>query len=71
MGWFQILSESGESIDNIVLRKVMEKVVLPRANHLTKVMNPYSYNKIKSAMEFFNSITKFVDKESQYFKVKK
>ncbi|RHZ69198.1 hypothetical protein Glove_287g21 [Diversispora epigaea] len=68
MRWFQILREPGETTDNIILKKVIDKVVLPRAKHLTMIMDPYSNNKIKSTIEFFDSITKFVDKESQNFK---
>ncbi|CAG8483442.1 6369_t:CDS:10 [Diversispora eburnea] len=66
--WFQVLCDSGETTDNIILKKVIDKVVLPRTKYLIMVLDPYSNNKIKSTIEFFDSITKFVDKESQNFK---
>ncbi|CAG8595752.1 2391_t:CDS:10 [Dentiscutata erythropus] len=54
--------------DNKILTKIFEKVIIPRAIHLIKVLNPYSSKETKSAIEFCKSLLKFVDKNSPKFK---
>ncbi|CAG8492960.1 24650_t:CDS:10 [Gigaspora margarita] len=47
--------------DDKLLTKIVEKVIIPRAIHLVKVLNPYSSKEKKSAIEFGNSMLNDID----------
>ncbi|CAG8456080.1 9433_t:CDS:10 [Racocetra fulgida] len=75
MEWYQTISGSNDmnsssdiSENDKLLTKIVEKVIIPRAIHLVKVLNPYSSEETKSAIEFCKSMLKFVDKNSPKFK---
>ncbi|CAG8444325.1 4230_t:CDS:10 [Acaulospora colombiana] len=79
MKWFRILREfddvnagetSAETGGGKLTSKVVEKVILPRVKRLVDVMDPHSSSQTKSAIEFFESSMKFVDKSSQKFKAR-
>src|SRR2546423_433238 len=82
MDWYTFISENGDTMvdsgstnesdeDDVKLlgRKILEKVILPRATQLIYSFNPYSSKQTKYIIEFCNKSLNYVDKNSPKFEV--